>query len=174
LGELVPGTVMFFDLTVCPAGWSEYLPARGRTIVGAPAGGESGWSTGTPLANVELRQHSHSVDLPSFTTPDVKHSHFSSLSVQSSSGGNHSHTVTQTVQFGLHGTAAGMPTCTETAAFFDHAHTVSAAPAHTHTFSYTAANNEQGHTHTVDIGATPSTAVDSPAPYIQYLACKKN
>jgi hypothetical protein len=55
------GAVMFFNLAACPAGWSEFAPAQGRTVVGTPVGGTTGGVVGVPLANLENRPHTHSL-----------------------------------------------------------------------------------------------------------------
>jgi hypothetical protein len=71
-GDGVPrGAVMSFDLTTCPAGWTEYTPARGRVIVGLPNGGVLAGTAGTALTNLELRSHTHSAAV----TFDGAHSH---------------------------------------------------------------------------------------------------
>ncbi len=65
------GAVMFFNLASCPAGWSELVAAQGRYLVGIPAGGTLGGSSGTPLADREGRpvgQHNH-------PTTDPTHDH---------------------------------------------------------------------------------------------------
>jgi hypothetical protein len=65
------GGVMFFNLASCPAGWSELAAAQGRYLVGVPAGGTLGGTSGTPLGNQESRpvgQHTHSAT-------DSGHSH---------------------------------------------------------------------------------------------------
>jgi hypothetical protein len=57
------GAVMFFDLPSCPAGWTEFTQARGRYVVGLPAGGTLRGTSGTALSDQESRpvgQHSHS------------------------------------------------------------------------------------------------------------------
>ncbi|HUS29708.1 MAG TPA: hypothetical protein VMZ53_14490 [Kofleriaceae bacterium] len=72
------GAVMMFDLDTCPAGWTALDAARGRAIVGVPAGGTRGGTVGTALSDVEDRAHSHSVGPFSTTT---------------SSAGNHVHNV---------------------------------------------------------------------------------
>jgi hypothetical protein len=60
------GAVMFFDLTSCPGGWTEYTPARGRTIVGLNVGGNLHWTKGTALSNLQwptaaAHQHAWSI-----------------------------------------------------------------------------------------------------------------
>ena len=61
------GAVAFFNLQTCPSGWSEFPAARGRYIVGMPAGGTVGAAVGTALSNGENRavgQHNHAVTDP--------------------------------------------------------------------------------------------------------------
>jgi hypothetical protein len=64
------GAVLAFDLDACPPGWSELVPARGRTIVGTnPAGIPNGLSTRTrgqvfgaerhTLSTSEMPIHAH-------------------------------------------------------------------------------------------------------------------
>jgi hypothetical protein len=57
-----PGAVMFFALTTCPGGWAEVPSARGRAMVGMPAGGTLGGTIGNPLGNLEDRPHSHWIE----------------------------------------------------------------------------------------------------------------
>lgn len=53
---LVPGgAIMLFDSATCPAGWTEYTAARGRTIVGVPSGGTVGGTVGSALADLATR-----------------------------------------------------------------------------------------------------------------------
>lgn len=61
------GAVMFFDLAACPAGWTAFDAARGRTLVGVNNGGTRGGTAGTPLGDLEDRavgQHVHGVTDP--------------------------------------------------------------------------------------------------------------
>ena len=58
------GSVGFFDLASCPAGWSAFAAARGRYIVGLVAGGTLDGVQGTALSNLENRpvgRHRHHV-----------------------------------------------------------------------------------------------------------------
>jgi hypothetical protein len=64
------GQVAYFDLANCPAGWSEYVPGRGRYVTGVNPGGTRGGTAGTALSNLEDRptgQHAHSVQDPGHT-----------------------------------------------------------------------------------------------------------
>ena len=61
------GAVMFFDLAACPAGWTAFDAARGRTLVGLNNGGTRGGTAGTPLGDLEDRavgQHAHGITDP--------------------------------------------------------------------------------------------------------------
>ena len=61
------GAVSFFNLAVCPSGWSELTTARGRYLVGLPSGGTPNTTVGTALSNGENRavgQHNHTVSDP--------------------------------------------------------------------------------------------------------------
>jgi hypothetical protein len=57
-----PYAVMFFALSACPPGWAELTNARGRAMVGMPAGGTVGGTIGNPLGNLEDRLHSHGME----------------------------------------------------------------------------------------------------------------
>ncbi len=69
-GGVSSGAVMSFKLTSCPSGWSELTAARGRYLVGLPAGagGSLAAEVGTALSNQENRpvgRHSHGITDPS-------------------------------------------------------------------------------------------------------------
>lgn len=57
--RLPAGTIAFFSATTCPVGWSVVPALRGRTVVGLPTGGTVGGTTGAPLANLTMPEHSH-------------------------------------------------------------------------------------------------------------------
>lgn len=119
-GAGVPtGAVMPFDLASCPPGWSELPAARGRALVGLPAGGTLGGTVGAPLANLENRAHTHSVDpAAAATTSAGDHLHtVDPISATTSSAGTHSHSIAAvTVTSGSGGTH------THTTAIPDHNH----------------------------------------------------
>ncbi|MCI0581050.1 MAG: hypothetical protein L0332_29650 [Chloroflexi bacterium] len=78
--DLPAGTILFFNASACPAGWVEVIEARGRYLVGVPAGGAPGLPVGTPLSDGEDRpvgEHDHSVSDPghSHALTDPGHSH---------------------------------------------------------------------------------------------------
>jgi len=58
------GAVMFFNLSSCPSGWTEYTALRGRYVVGLPSGGTLAEGAGIALSNQEDRHtgaHSHGI-----------------------------------------------------------------------------------------------------------------
>ncbi len=89
------GAVMYFDLPSCPAGWSELVAARGRTLVGLPSGGTTGGTVGSPLGNLENRSHTHAVDpAASMSTTAGGHDHsYGGGSITTDAAGAHTHAV---------------------------------------------------------------------------------
>ena len=89
------GAVWLFDLPSCPAGWSELVSARGRALVGLPAGGSAGGTLGTPLGDLENRTHTHDVDPASVaSTAAAAHGHsVNPPNTKSESAGQHFHSV---------------------------------------------------------------------------------
>ena len=84
------GSVMFFNLNTCPAGWSLFADAAGRYLVGLNTGGTLGLRVGTALLDQEDRatgRHAHSVT-------DAGHSHqtteFGHIHTITDPGHNHS------------------------------------------------------------------------------------
>jgi hypothetical protein len=64
--------VMFFNLTSCPAGWSEFEASRGRYVVSMQPGGLLGATEGGALSDQENRPagaHSHSIGGESTSFP---------------------------------------------------------------------------------------------------------
>lgn len=60
--SLPTGSVVAFDLSSCPAGWSEYSPAQGRSIIGAGARYRLGQAEGKETHSLsvnELPPHTH-------------------------------------------------------------------------------------------------------------------
>ncbi len=91
-GDAPSGSVAFFNLSACPSGWTELTSARGRYIVGLPAGGTLGATVGTALSNQENRpvgQHTHEVN-------DPGHTHFTNFGLASGGWmyGNGTHSFT--------------------------------------------------------------------------------
>jgi hypothetical protein len=76
-GGVPSGAVIFFNLATCPSGWTELSSARGRYLVGLPAGGTLAGTAGTALGDLENRpvgQHMHGVN-------DPGHKHQNNLAV---------------------------------------------------------------------------------------------
>lgn len=114
-GSMPSGAIMAFDLASCPAGWTEYTPARGRFLRGIDNGaGNDPGGTRAP-GNVqadELRSHTHTAttDTAGAHTHTVIHGNFGTtgtgtsgammssnsggMGAGTSSAGAHAHTVT--------------------------------------------------------------------------------
>jgi hypothetical protein len=69
------GAVAFFAATSCPAGWSPLVAAEARALVGTPSGGTHGGSLGSPLADLESREHYQSASDSSPTLWYSGHTH---------------------------------------------------------------------------------------------------
>jgi len=62
VGGIPSNTVIFYNGTSCPSGWTELTSARGRYLVGLPLSGTLAGTAGTALSNLENRpvgQHNH-------------------------------------------------------------------------------------------------------------------
>jgi hypothetical protein len=57
--DVPTGTVAFFNLAACPAGWTPAAYATGRLVLATVDPGRVGVQTGTPLTNAEDRTHLH-------------------------------------------------------------------------------------------------------------------
>lgn len=161
-GAVPTGAVMLFNLSTCPAGWSEVTDARGRALVGMNgSAGTLGGTLGTPLSDLENRSHTHSTDVGSTTT---------------SSGGSHNHQWLRdgAATYGPTGanvTVGGVPLQAFTSGTPLHMTNLrQSGSADYHTSSAGA------HTHTVNPPATTSTGATTSQvmPYIQYLACQRD
>ncbi len=56
-------SILFFNSTTCPTGWTEVTSARGRYLAGRPSGGTLAGTAGDDLNNLENRNlgtHTHS------------------------------------------------------------------------------------------------------------------
>lgn len=148
--NLVPGgVIMAFNLSACPAGWSEYTAAGGRYLVGAATPGAA---VGAALGAGENRAtgaHSHVVDPPSTNTL---------------AGGEHNHffydAYYSVVQKRVYGVLDGNNTAA--ASVGNYARTTGAAG---------------GHKHAVNIPPFSSATAGGPggtnAPYVQLVTCQK-
>jgi hypothetical protein len=61
MAEVPQGAVMTFNLTSCPAGWTEMTAAQGRAIVGMPSGGTLSGHVGDPMGDLESKSHRHQI-----------------------------------------------------------------------------------------------------------------
>lgn len=142
------GGVMFYDSTSCPAGWSEYTPARGRTVVGLPDGGNLNGTVGSALADQENRAHNHGFTIPS---------------------GNHTHSVnpplTGTQYFGSTERSIVNPT----ADFFDRWIINQSSHNHGVNIPNFSSGSAGIHDH-----ATNNQYTSQVMPYLQLLACEKD
>ncbi len=68
---LPSGAVMFFNLSTCPSGWTDYSSAQGRYLVGKLPGGTLGATVGTAFTvdqeNRAVGQHNHPITDPGHT-----------------------------------------------------------------------------------------------------------
>lgn len=88
--------IAFFFGGSCPDGWTELTEARGRAIIGLPAGGTNGNTHGSQLTGnspaTRSLSHSHtasaSVFTPTTVTPGA-----SGVAVSSASPVSHTHTI---------------------------------------------------------------------------------
>ena len=185
---------MHFSLPQCPPGWSELTSARGRTLVGLPTNGSLEGISGSPLSNLESRQHTHSNSTPAVVSGSVP-SHNHSIASRSTTTDTHNHrwsrwngslrdwtsynssgnsfTITNwtdgmdQVGSGIYPIAASSTGTTTIYTDNDaHGHSVG---------SFTSGNNGL-HNHTVPgTSQTSSAASSSPTmPYMQLLVCVKN
>ena len=159
---LPSGAVMFFNVAVCPSGWSPLETVRGRTVVGLPAGGILGGTVLTPMDNLSERAHSHAVNGTVTVEQGGEHSHwwaylFSSEKRWISYTVDYAHEPLITWDNGIDSEGSG----TYPFAYplgEDHPFITSRAGYHAHTLTYTHLSGE-------------TTAV---LPYLQLLACEKD
>jgi microcystin-dependent protein len=158
------GLVGFFMGGVCPSGWSEITAARGRVIVGLPAGGTNQGTHGTALSNVgannvtlgvaNLPPHTHTVDPAPVTAT-------------TSTAGDHTHAFRNNTMPGGSIRAFNADSDNTDAGFSTDTSVLANAGAHSHSV-------------TIDVPSTLSsstgsgTAFDTSMPYIQLIACSKN
>ncbi|MCR9162482.1 MAG: hypothetical protein ACE37F_19405 [Nannocystaceae bacterium] len=187
-GGVPAGAVVFFDASECPVGWTELTEARGRAVVGMNGSAATLLGTvGEALEDLENPVHSHTTDIPSFSTGSASVAHTHTVpSHTTNSAGSHNHqwkdglltsfnASGNPLNFGPFPAASGpgatIPNYGSADTFTDndgtHSHSVSA-------FSTTAASSTS-HAHAVDPPLTASTAVATSdvIPYVQLLACRR-
>lgn len=138
------GAIAFYNGAACPSGWAEVTAARGRLLVGLPAGGTLAGTAG-PAALTNL-------GTVTITTVPA-HTHGAGTLVFASAG---AHTHTYPIGDGAGGNSAQLAGTTA-----DDTGLTSSDGAHTHTVSGTSAS-------------TGSASVDVTMPYIQFIACRKS
>lgn len=198
------GSVMFFDLPACPAGWSEMVALRGRVPVGIPASGTPGAMVGAALANrgrrtiSQVPRHGHAVNPPNTaTTPSGVHSHgIPTRDILTDFAGTHNHggrtgSEITTIDMGHGNFSTNAVQGADTAGEFEidqeeptdpaHRHTIPSDGQHRHSITIPSrtTNSVDNHVHNVDIGAfnsdlTGAASVDVTMPYVQLVACRKN
>ncbi|MCA9979825.1 MAG: hypothetical protein KDD89_03310, partial [Anaerolineales bacterium] len=110
------GTILHFNDSVCPSGWSEYTAGQGRYVVGLTTSGTPSATIGTALSNVENRavgQHNHDIDDPghthNLTDPGHTHTATDSGHTHTINDPGHSHTVSMRVNGSGNGDGDGSP-----------------------------------------------------------------
>lgn len=163
-GESAPsGAIMFFTQAQCPSGWSEYVQARGRAIVGLPIGGTLGGTWGVPLTDLEQRTHSHQYSFIVDSSSDGYHNHIWA-SIQNVGGyiqwSSYTDGANPVLVFqwenGIDSAGSGI-------------YPLSAQPNDTF---YTSMGGV--HDHTVILGPENTNSAASSVPYIQLLVCQKD
>ena len=162
--ESVPsGAIVFFNLGQCPEGWSEYIEARGRAVVGLVGGGTVGGTYGVPLSNLEERYHQHQYSTSASTSTDGLHNHIWS-SIQNAggdiqwstyaSGGNPVLAFAWSDGIGNDGSGIYPLAASPNATFYT--------------------SRGASHDHDIYLGPATTTFAPSLVPYIQLLACQKD
>ncbi len=155
--DAVPANLIAFTKNgACPAGWTEFTQARGRSIVGLVSGGTNGAQVGTALSNVENR----AVGL---------HNHTGSASGTVS--GSHAHSITDSGHFhsgridgGTGGAAAAFQDLLQGTTLTSFATTGISLPSRV--------TGVTVGTETLTVNAAGTTAGTN-APAVQLMACRK-
>lgn len=190
-GQVPAGAVMMFNLSTCPAGWSELSEARGRTFVGMNgSAGTLRGEVGTPLDNMGTRtitqvpNHTHGVGTLSGTAGTTGSTHLHSVPALTTGGvssSSHNHSIalghgegtsSVRVQYSRNATLpSGVPSSMNTG---------SETVPHTHSVPSHNTSTSGSHTHTVTLTGSTSnntggvTAVDVTMPYVQLLVCVRD
>lgn len=155
---LPQNAIVHFDLTTaagCPAGWTELTAARGAYITGLVNGGTKGTLVGTALTDQENRNHTHTVPALSISASGV---------LDLTTG------ATNSTQIGFNG-ASGHLIVRSGGTNQQDNNELQAAGGAIDTNPIGAAT----HTHGGSTGTgTSGNNNITPAPYLQYLTCKKS
>lgn len=164
-GAIATGAVMFFDLTVCPSGWSEYVLARGRAIVGLQQGGTLAGTVGLALADLQTPVHGHQFSFSGPTGAAGTHNH--NWAEITTSGGDlrwgtyNSQGDPQLVTIwpdliGIGGGSGYFP--------------LTSGPAGASWYT----DIQSSHSHSLNSGTVPTSTTTGALPYLQLLACQKD
>lgn len=92
-----PSGIIALHATACPNGWTEYTAARGRVVVGVPAGGTLAGTVGSALGNLasrtitDLPSHTHGVGTLANGGADTDHTHGVGTFTLGGQSGDHTH-----------------------------------------------------------------------------------
>jgi hypothetical protein len=153
-GVAPSGAVMFFNLTSCPVGWSEYSPGYGRMVVGIGSSGTIEGTRWSALGDLGDPTHYHGVNPPLFYTQSV---------------GSHSHQINPPrVITGVY--------YTDPKGVLPGAYYIDITGNHEHEVDiYTFPSATAGsHNHAVNFSAFSSGRTSTYIPYIQLLVCTKD
>ena len=170
-GQRISGEVATFDLTACPEGWSEYLPARGRFVRGIDNGAGNDPSGTRSPGNIQadaLGSHNHTGTAASAGahthsgTAASAGAHTHTATVSTSGAANHAHS-----RSGNH-FSNGMHIYSNNS-YTSKTNTVDSAGAHTHSLTI---NSAGAHTHSLTINATG--AAETRPKNVALLYCRKD
>jgi hypothetical protein len=195
------GAVVFFEAESCPSAWTTFEPARGRAVVGLVSGGTPGGLVGSPLADLENREHSHVVEAADVGTSTAgSHTHATpEQTVLTDAGGVHNHVWarktsgsgsganlawydgrgTQLINWGdgVGNEGSGhYPISTSEWGSLTLYTSMSGSHAHSVTLgpSSTAEGGDHKHDVTIPQRTTTAASTSDVMPYVQLLACRKN
>ncbi|MBL4687400.1 MAG: hypothetical protein JKY37_22580 [Nannocystaceae bacterium] len=183
-GATPTGSVIFFDGTECPEGWSELEAARGRAVVGlnGSAGTLLG-EVGTGLADLGTPSHGHGLSgagSVTTTSSSVPHTHLSG-SYGTNSTGTHNHQWLSNGNSSYTSGGASFPMSLSNAGIgaivtrLTSNRYTNNDGSHSHDVTGTSANaSGTSHSHSVSLGGLGVTAANGSLPYLQLLVCRRD